>query len=236
MKSYVIHLIRHGLTEGNLRGQYVGRTDPPLLPEGAARILELKQKNAYPAAAQVFFTSPLRRCVETLRLIYPEALPTVIDDFRECDFGDWEGKTAAELENDPVFLRWMEDGGKAAPPNGESGAMFMYRVCAAFEKLVESLMRSGTTSAVIVAHGGTIMSILSAYGLPRAHFYDWMTDNGCGYSLRITPGLWMRSMVAEVYAMIPPAAKQADGGQKLVIDLAREAADRAYGKKEEKTP
>lgn len=235
MKSYVIHLIRHGLTQGNLLGQYVGRTDLPLAPEGTAQLRELKEQNIYPAA-QVYYTSPLKRCVETLHLIYPEAQPIVINDFRECDFGDWEGKTAEELKKDPVFTRWMEDGSKAAPPNGESGAMFMYRVCAAFEKLVEGMMRSGTTSAVIVAHGGTIMSILSAYGLPRANFYDWMMDNGCGYSLRITPGLWMRSMVAEVYAMIPPSARQVSGDQKLVIDLAREAADRAFGKKEEKDP
>lgn len=235
MKSYVIHLIRHGLTNGNLLGQYIGRTDLPLAPEGVARIRELKKQNAYPSAAQVCYTSPLRRCVETLNLIYPDASPVVIDDFRECDFGDWEGKTADELKNDPGFARWVEDGSRAAPPNGESGARFMYRVCAAFEKLVEGMMRSGTTSAAIVTHGGVIMSLLSAYGLPRANFYDWMMDSGCGYSLRITPGLWMRDMVAEVYAMIPPAPEHGDDGQKLVIDLAREAADRAFGNKEEKS-
>ncbi len=27
-----------------------------------------------------------------------------------------------------------------------------------------------------MVHGGTIMSILSAYGLPRAPFYDWMVE------------------------------------------------------------
>lgn len=233
MKSYVIHLIRHGLTQGNLLGQYVGSTDLSLAPEGIARLRELKARSPYPTA-QVYYTSPLKRCVETMNLIYPGVQPIAVSDFRECDFGDWEGKTAKELENNPVFTKWMEDGSKAAPPNGESGGAFMYRVCAAFEKLVEGMMRSGTTSAVIVAHGGTIMSILSAYGLPRANFYDWMMDNGCGYSLRITPGLWMRSMVAEVYAMIPPAPERKDDDQKMVIDLAREAADRAFGKKEEK--
>lgn len=91
-------------------------------------------------------------------------------------------------------------------------------------------MRSGTTSAVVVAHGGTLMSILSAYGLPRASFYDWMTENGCGYSMRITPGLWMRSMVAEVYDTIP-AGRNAEGGdEKFIVDLAREAANRAFRK------
>ena len=160
--------------------------------------------------------------------------PTVIDGFRECDFGQWEGKTAKQLaEEDPHFLEWMESGSQATPPGGETGAVFMHRVCEAFERLVEDMLRSRTTSAVIVTHGGVIMTILSAYGLPKAGFYDWITENGCGYSLRITPGLWMRSMVAEVFAKLPAGEiPEADDG-KLVINLAREAADRAYGKKQE---
>lgn len=236
MKSYTIHLIRHGLTEGNLLGQYIGRTDSPLAPEGAARLAELRQRSPYPEA-QVFYTSPLKRCLQTLQILYPGAQPIVVEDFRECDFGDWEGKTAKELSAaSPDFARWVNGGEPVTPPNGESGGVFMQRVCAAFEKVVEGMLRSGTTSAAIIAHGGTLMSILSAYGLPRADFYDWMTENGCGYSLRITPGLWMRSMVAEVYAKIPAAESDDADGQKLVIDLAREAADHAFGKKEQKDP
>jgi alpha-ribazole phosphatase len=232
MKSYTIHLIRHGITQGNLLGQYVGRTDLPLADEGIAQIEKLKRSNPYPTA-QVYYCSPLKRCVQTLHLLYPGEQPIVVDDFRECDFGDWEGKTAEELAGESDFTKWIESNRTVTPPNGEGGGEFMQRVCAAFEKVVEGMMRSGTTSAVIIAHGGTIMSLLSAYGLPRANFYDWMTDNGCGYSLRITPGLWMRSMVAEVYATIPPKPETGEGSQKLVIDLAREAADRAFGNKEE---
>ena len=47
------------------------------------------------------------------------------------------------------------------------------------------------------------MTLLSVYGLPHAKPYDWRMDNGFGYSLRITPSLWMRDKVAEVYARIP---------------------------------
>ena len=43
----------------------------------------------------------------------------------------------------------------------------------------------------------------------------------------------MRSMVAEVYETIPPRKVAAQSSEKLVIDLAREAADRAFGKKEQ---
>lgn len=234
MKSYTIHLIRHGITEGNLRGQYVGRTDLPLAQEGIDRLRQLKCLNPYPTA-QAYYSSPLKRCLQTMEILYPGVKPVLVDGLRECDFGDWEGKTAEELVHGIDFAEWVKSNKSVTPPNGENGGVFMQRVCASFEKIVEDMMRSGTTSAVIVAHGGSIMSILSAYGLPRANFYDWMTENGCGYSMRITTGLWMRSMVAEVYATIP-AREQENDSEKLVIDLAREAADRAFGKKEEKEP
>lgn len=226
MKSYTIHLIRHGITEGNLLGQYIGVTDSPLSQQGIEQLLQKKKAGGYPQA-QAYYTSPLSRCVDTLKLLYPDIQPTVVEDFRECNFGDWEGKSAKDLEKEPAFAKWVEQGGDMIPPGGESGGQFMHRTCLAFEKLVEGMLRSGTTSAVIVAHGGTLMSILSAYGVPRAQFYDWMTEPGTGYSLRITPGLWMRSMVAEVYETIPPRPQQ---GQREhnILDLAREAANRAF--------
>ena len=41
MKTYKIHLIRHGLTEDNLKGLYAGHTDTSLCDEGKAQILQL---------------------------------------------------------------------------------------------------------------------------------------------------------------------------------------------------
>ena len=42
MQSYVIHLIRHGVSEGSLEGRYVGITDSPLSGEGRHQLQELK--------------------------------------------------------------------------------------------------------------------------------------------------------------------------------------------------
>lgn len=225
MKSYVIHLIRHGVSVGNEEGRYVGSTDSPLSENGKKALKELKKTGAYPNA-QAYYTSPLSRCRETLALLYPDARPEVIEDFRESDFGKWENKTIRELsQTDPVYQAWMKGGQNTFPPEGENGAVFMHRVCQAFEELVTGLMKSGTTEAVVVTHGGVIMTILTAYGLPRAKFYDWMTDFGCGYSLRITPGLWMRGMVAEVFARIPALAEDP-------MEEARGAADLLWGEED----
>ena len=82
MKSYTIHLIRHGITEGNLLGQYIGRTDSPLAAEGIRALQDLKEKYEYPEA-QAYYCSPMRRCIDTLRILYPEAEPVLVDGFRE---------------------------------------------------------------------------------------------------------------------------------------------------------
>ena len=233
MQSYTIHLIRHGLTQGNLEGRYIGSTDLPLCTQSEQALLALRQQGAYPAV-QVCYSSPLLRCTQTAHLLYPDLTPQIVTDFRETDFGAWENKTAAELADDPDFSRWMAGEKNVTPPGGEQGGWFMQRTCAAFEHLVDGMLRSEIHTAAAVVHGGSIMAVLSAYGLPRAKFYDWMTQPGCGYSLRVTPGLWMRSMVAEVYETIPPRAQQSsdDQTERLVLDVAREAAAKAYGKEE----
>ena len=70
MKSYTIHLIRHGISQGNLLGQYIGVTDSPLSKEGKEQLKQLAEQNSYPYA-QAYYTSPLSRCVDSLNLIYP---------------------------------------------------------------------------------------------------------------------------------------------------------------------
>ena len=152
----------------------------------------------------------------------------------ECDFGQWEGKTAQELQNDPRFLQWMEEGGNAAPPEGESGLVFLQRVCRGFETLVQNVMAKGQRETVLVTHAGVITGLLSAYGVPQAQPTQWMCQPGCGYSVRITPSLWMRSMVMEVYQTLPLGE---DGQQPdhLVVDIAREAASRAWGQEQQES-
>lgn len=229
MKSYQIHFIRHGVTSANAEGRYIGATDVPLSQEGIEKLKQLDRKYSYPGAP-IFYTSPLKRCVETCRIIYPQITPITVPGLAECNFGEWEGKTAGELKGDPQFQRWLENGQKTAPPGGESGEAFTLRVLSAFDQLVEGMLRAGTTQAVVVTHGGVIMTLLSAYGLPRAGFYDWIVGNGCGYSVRITPGLWMRDKIMEVYAKVPADLdEEQDGDLQYVQKILREAADRAYG-------
>ena len=202
MKSYQIHFIRHGATAANREGRYVGVTDTPLSQEGIGKLEDMNRRYSYPGAP-VFYVSPLKRCVETCKIIYPQVTPILVPALSECNFGEWEGKTAEELKEDPKFQQWLENGQKTAPPGGESGEDFTIRVLNAFDKLVEGMLRTGTTQAVVVTHGGVIMSMLAQRGMPRRAPELWMADSGCGYLLQCSPELWMRDGIVEVSDIIP---------------------------------
>lgn len=202
MKSYIIHFIRHGAIDETLAGKYIGTTDVELSQSGKTALRRLDYESKYPGT-QVVFTSPLKRCVQTCKLLYPEQQPLIIDALSECNFGLWEGKTAEELKNDPNFEKWLAGDSSVKPPKGESNNDFVRRICLMFESIVEGITKTGTTESVIVTHGGVIMTLLAVYGLPQAKPFEWAVDNGYGYSLRVTPLLWQRDKVCEVFQTIP---------------------------------
>lgn len=202
MKSYVIHFIRHGAIDETLAGRYIGTTDAELSDRGKMDLRRLDHEARYPGT-QVVFSSPLKRCTQTCSILYPEMTPLTIANLTECNFGEWEGKTADELKDNEDFQKWLAGDTSVKPPRGESNADFTRRVCLMFESMVEGLIKTGTTESVIVTHGGVIMTLLAVYGLPQAKPFEWVTDNGCGYSVRITPMLWQRDKVCEVFDLIP---------------------------------
>lgn len=91
MKNYRLYLIRHGITSGNLEGKYIGTTDLPLCEEGEDAISSLAALDVYPKVQKVY-SSPLKRCLQTADIIYPERLLKRIDGIAELDFGEYEGK------------------------------------------------------------------------------------------------------------------------------------------------
>ena len=205
MKSYIVHFIRHGAIDETLAGKYIGTTDVSLSEKGRMALLTYDREYKYPGT-QVVFTSPLKRCVETCKLLYPEQNPLSIANLSECNFGEWDGKTADDLKDDEDFHKWLAGDASIKPPRGESNDDFVRRICKMFESIVEGLLKTGTTESVIVTHGGVIMTLLAIYGVPQAKPFEWAMDNGFGYSLRITPMLWQRDKVCEVFQTIPLAS------------------------------
>lgn len=208
MRTYRLHLIRHGLTQGNLDGLYIGHTDMPLCSDGITQIEDMKREMNYPKVS-VVFSSPLKRCTQTAHLIYPETEPIVINELIEYDFGEFEGRCAAELhEKQPLFDRWLAGEKDVKPPFGESNEDFSRRICECFVKIVDGILKTGTDDACIITHGGVIMTLLENFALPEAKAHEWITPSGCGYTLRITPSLWTSGKKLEAIEEIPTASVQ----------------------------
>jgi broad specificity phosphatase PhoE len=94
-------LVRHGETEWSLARRHTGRTDLPLLPEGAVQAESLEDRLGGHEFALVL-TSPLLRARETSRLAGWGDRAEVDPDLAEWDYGDYEGMTTAEiLAEDP---------------------------------------------------------------------------------------------------------------------------------------
>lgn len=183
-----ILLIRHSMTEGNLKKRYIGTTDEPLCEEG----VRLVRQVFYPEVEAVF-VSPLRRCVQTAGIIYPKHRLHIVDELAECDFGEFENKNYQELSGNARYQEWVDSGGTLPFPGGESREEFRWRCLSGFQRVVYNCMHQKISSAALIVHGGTIMNIMETYACPRRSFYEWQAKNGCGYAVELDTDLWKKN-------------------------------------------
>ena len=93
-----VYLIRHGVTKGNLEHRYVGSTEEVLLPEADEPLLSLKKRLEKDDCRKPhLLVSPMLRCRQSAEILFPGEKQTVVEDFRECDFGTFEYKNYEEL-------------------------------------------------------------------------------------------------------------------------------------------
>ena len=202
MITYKIHFIRHGLTQANKDGRYIGRTDTPLCTEGMDELRSLKETYAYPKVQKVY-TSPLLRCRQTAEILYLDHWTQVVEGFMEYDFGEFEGKTLADLKDDENFKKWLTSGLKTTLPGGENGEDFLRRIVLGLSGVFEDMMKNKLTSVAVVTHGGVISSLLAGAGVPKREAMDYAVDNGRGFTIVMTPQMWMRDRCFEVFDVVP---------------------------------
>lgn len=176
-----VQLIRHGKTKENLKKRFAGgKTDSSLCEQGIAEIKQFSKDNIY-ENCELLFSSPMKRCLETANLIFPDYKIQTIEDFRELNFGLFENKNHAELDGNPLYQKWLDSGGKGEIPQGESFQNFVQRSFKGFKDMI-TLSTRNSVSAVV--HGGTIMAILSA--LNGGDYYEYMCSNGHGFIFEVS--------------------------------------------------
>lgn len=180
-------MVRHGETVGNSRERFHGRGDVALSEEGRAqmRALATALRGEY---FDLVVASPLCRSWEGAWLVGRGASVRLEPDFREIDFGRWEGLTREEIEaQDPILYQdWQDRTPGFDFPSGERRADFSARVLAGLGRL----HGSGASSALLVVHKGVVRTIAEELlGAPLAH--DEPRLGACVQLSRASSGDWL---------------------------------------------
>ena len=151
--------IRHGETNWNADTRIQGQLDIPLNEVGHAQAARMAQALAGEPVAAVY-ASDLSRAWETARYLGQATGLAVSPEpaLRERAFGDFEGRTFAEIESalPEQARRLRQRDPHFTPHGGESLVMLRDRVVAAAERLAAG--HPGELIA-LVAHGG-VMDVL----------------------------------------------------------------------------
>ena len=208
MKGYHISIFRHGLTDANENGVYIGKTDLPLSDASREALMDKFEQLEYPKVQRVY-SSPLERAVQTAEIIFPDREIVIVDDLREMDFGVFEGLPAEELVHLDSFKKWLKGGLDNPPPNGETLRSMMLRCYSALNLMILDMMKEGFTHAGAVTHSGILMNMLSCFGLPKKKPMEFACEPGEGYEILVTAMMWQNGNTFEILGKVP--ANESDG-------------------------
>lgn len=193
-----VYFIRHGVTKGNQEHRYVGRTDEGMLE---SQWEELKETGRTLGQMEHVFTSPYLRCMQSAKALFglEEQELEVVEDFRELNFGAFEYKNYQELNKEADYQRFIDSGGTIAFPGGEEPKAFKERCRLAYAACMEKAHQHKWKKIAFVVHGGTIMAILEAYGLPKRDYFDYQVKNGDGFQGEIEQKLYISYQGLQIY-------------------------------------
>lgn len=146
-----VYLARHGETAWSLSGQHTGLTDLPLTRRGevnAARLGERLQDLSF----EHVLVSPLARTRRTCELAGFAAQAELVPDLVEWNYGDYEGRTTADIRSGCPGWQLFRDG----CPGGESVAQVVARA----DRVVRRLR--AIDDHVLVFSSGHFLRVLTA--------------------------------------------------------------------------
>ncbi|QCI92366.1 histidine phosphatase family protein [Novosphingobium sp. EMRT-2] len=189
MTSFVLHLLRHGEPEG--AGALIGRTDAASTVAGIAACVTQAQG----LKAPVLIASDLSRARLAGEAIGAAAGTALAIDprWRELDFGTWDGKPPADIDN-AALARFWDDPDVHAPPGGECWSALKCRVSAAVGDLAPR-------ATLIVTHAGAMRAALAVLcGFDARQVWAFDLPYAGLLSLRVWPGA---NPVAQIMGLRP---------------------------------
>jgi broad specificity phosphatase PhoE len=147
----IVYLARHGETAWSLSGQHTGRTDLPLTPRGERNARRLRERLKGISFSKVF-TSPLQRASRTCALAGFGAVARTDQDLVEWDYGEYEGRTSAQIHAEQPKWELFRDG----CPGGESPAQVRERA----DRVVQRIRAAAGN--VLLFSSGHFIRVLAA--------------------------------------------------------------------------
>lgn len=203
-------LIRHGKTPSNREHRYLGVTEETLSGEGRKQLEILAEKDIL-KKPWLLFISPMLRCQESAGILFPGRKAYPIEEWREMNFGAYEGKNYEDLKNDSYYQKWIDSNGTLPFPEGESQQEYIkrcHRGLLTATKIIEEkiarevaenqIAESQPRNITAVVHGGTIMALLHI--LAGGNYFDYQVKNGGGYccKLRLCGEEWKLDSLEEI--------------------------------------
>lgn len=199
-----VTFIRHGATVNNEKKVYQGWLNTPLLTSEKDRIKQIR--NGFPKPQKVF-SSDLFRSLETARLLFPEHEIETTMLLRELHFGDFEGKTYAQLKQNQTYQKWIGSDFQIPPPNGESIQMFASRLQTFWERLYQAFA-ADVNEIAVVTHSGVIRHFLVHFAPIEKSFWEWQVPFAGGYRFVTTKERLRRKQRCISFSEVPLTEKQ----------------------------
>jgi len=170
-----LFLVRHAEVEESYQRIFGGRIDMNLSERGhqqaevlAAHLADLKLQSIY--------ASPMKRVQQTLGPFLKKTLvaPTVLNDLREVDFGDWTGHVWENVREKfgVSAYEWLDQLSRNAIPNAENIDSYRARVESCIRQIVQECSEQ---NVMVLCHGGVIrmaLSILLELPLPKMSVFE----------------------------------------------------------------
>ncbi|HTC53667.1 MAG TPA: histidine phosphatase family protein [Steroidobacteraceae bacterium] len=146
-----VYLVRHGETAWSITGQHTGRTDLALTPrgEGDARALGPR---LHSLKFDHVLASPLLRAMQTFELTGCPGPAAVDPELVEWDYGDYEGRTLAQIHQGRPEWELFRDG----CPGGES----VLQITARADRVLSRIR--ALSGNVIVFSSGHMLRVLAS--------------------------------------------------------------------------
>ena len=147
---------------------------------------------------RAIYSSPLRRAIATASAVADDCGLTIErrDDLKEIRYGEWEGKTAEEVDKEyhDDYIRWTTDPAWCPPTGGETAIAIAQRVMNVITEIKE---RHTTGDVLVVSHKATIrIALANLLGIDVGRFRFRLDCPVCSLSVVefTKQGPWLRRL------------------------------------------